>query len=304
MPNQEYKVYTYEEIDEYVKRYKANKNDTEAVEKLIEAFNGVFLNLTNLIKTGEFDIRNKIVRNFISLFIKDKSKRARVHAYHRFKIMPAYMRTTATMIKTRFESLSYEDVYNECILCLLEMLDRYESYDGKPRFHLYVSKAFHYKLFSRLRNYTKDPVEANKELNIPLDELEKFTDYEISHDNGLFREFKRYYETYANDIVDEIEDNNQADLIDEQWIFGVTCSEVFECLTPTERYILKLKYIDKLTDVEIAEKLNITKTMASKKRRQAENKLKQELIKYSIYDASIGTNKQFDNIKTIGELIG
>lgn len=47
--------------------------------------------------------------------------------------------------------------------------------------------------------------------------------------------------------------------LDEEWVSGVTTGEVFSELSPFERLVIKLVYVDKLPESEICHQLRITK---------------------------------------------
>lgn len=57
------------------------------------------------------------------------------------------------------------------------------------------------------------------------------------------------------------------------WINGVTCSELFKSLTPFERNLLVMSYIEKKTDTEIAQMYGLCRATIFRKKQAAIEKI-------------------------------
>ncbi len=64
--------------------------------------------------------------------------------------------------------------------------------------------------------------------------------------------------------------------LDSHWIYGA-CSEIFTDLTPLDRLIIKMFYLDKFTDIEIAKITGYHRNWIGIKRRRAVETIRQKL---------------------------
>jgi RNA polymerase sigma factor (sigma-70 family) len=152
-------------------------------------------------------------------------------------------------------------------MTLLELADKYEPIDENPRFHSYVLKAYHYKVYHNLIKVTQDPL------------------YYTSLEGLRFREDD--FITY-DDIDEDRYDNKYIQLmtesdteVDDNWIAGFT-ADLFKDLSPVDRKILKLKYIDKLDDKDVAEELGVCRATINRRKIKLKQVIQKELTKLKL----------------------
>lgn len=251
------KSYDYDKLDQDVKAYQAG--DEEAGLRIIEAFNGLLNSYLALLKRGVVDPRSKHMRAFLRLYMRGRRDRRQASTYPFTFKYQFYLNSLVHSICAQFSPYSEEELRAELVTELLAMARRYRN-DIGPFFHTYVAKAFHYGAFRRLGRLIRDPAVVS------IYSLDRVDLDELAGDDG---------NTILEDLaVDEEKLFVQGDEeLDENWINGYTCSEAFETLTPLERRILVLYYIDRLTIQQIAEKLHLKAHYVSTTKARAIRKL-------------------------------
>jgi len=252
------KRYDYQEVDRLVKAYQGGNN--EAALKLIQAFSGFIENFVQLIKNGVIDIRNICLRRFITLFMRNRLDRYKViSAYYKDNEAKQLIFIMVNMITKQFSPYDEEDIRSELVSELLAMAKKYHN-DNGCFFHVYVSKAFHYRAYKRLSAWTNDPVSMIAR-NYNVTEPDEFED-----DANLVEQIRVDEPLLA--LIDEGDTP-----LDENWINGDTCSEIFHNLSPLERRILALYYDKGWKDREIGEEFGFSTTKVRRIRNEAKLKL-------------------------------
>ena len=300
----------YKELQRNLILYK--KGNAEAVTYICQAFHQFLTKYTKFITYGilphtpfidkngneRFKVDSS-VSSFVSLFIDKKA----TEGMTRSKAFSA----TCTKIQTLFSKYEYDDIYNELVLALLNMANKYKItqpgekfHKENGTFHMYVSKCFHWEAYKFLKKLIHDPL-AHYEVVQLCDQFDKleFDDDQDFNEQALVPDEKAefvYEEMLAtasrqNDIKNadtltlrEDEELSAYDLdsLNLNWTNGVTCSNLFKDLTPYEREIVILYYIKNKTDDEISSIYNMHRVTISNHRRKAVNKIKQKALESNI----------------------
>jgi hypothetical protein len=245
----------YELVEHLVKEYQ-NGNRDDAGEKLIALFEPLFSKYVKIVKRGSIDFNDYESRYFISLFIADPKIRTSLNGYYQSKKAREIAYKTLYFINSACSQTFEEDLYQELILIFLKFISTYKS--ERNCFCAYINSSFGYGV----ANFVK------KVLNNPLSTSVLTT---FDEDSA---------ELHSAVVIDDVclEDqlpSNEKDDLDNSWIYGLTCSEAFSELTPFERLILKMSYIDKVSDGEIARKSGYHRNSIWLRRRSIVNKVRQ-----------------------------
>lgn len=296
----------YQELQRNLILYK--EGNQEAITYIIRAFHPFITKYARFVVNGDLPYSNytdakgverykvsPTISKFVSLFIDSNSKET-----DKKKLFSS----TCLKIKTLFSKYEYGDIYNELILALLNMANKYKiTVEGdeyhKPNgtFHMYVSKCFHWEAYRYLSKLIKDPLahfdvirlcdqfsDIDMENNVPEvfieDESAAFAMEELI--NNVSRE---------NDIknastltLKEKEPINAFDIdaLNFNWTNGVTCSELFKVLTPYEREIIILSFIKNKTDIEIGMIYGCHRATINEHKKRAVNKIKEVALKLNV----------------------
>lgn len=292
----------YAELQHNLILYK--DGNREATEYIISAFHRILHTYAHFIvlrkipyvtiinQNGvERSVINQSILSFIRLFgnkNKDKSDKS--------------IRDVCEYIYTLFSKYEYGDIYNELVLALLNMANKYKiitdpndpKYKPNGTFHVYVKKCFHYEAFYFLKQLTKDPL---MNMNILSLTTEDENDYDeninnVSNSTVLVDE-KALFE--YNTIIDYIdrkaaleksnrftlkEDNIDIysyDSLNFNWINGIVCGPIFKSLTPYERELLVLSYAKNQTEDNLANLYGYSRSTIGSHKRRAIEKLKEAM---------------------------
>ena len=249
---------SYDELEDIIQRYQ--QGDPAASQEVLDAFRSFLRKYHRLICFGQFDIHDRGTRSFISLFMNEHGKRAKIH---QFKYAPSArydMYKTVQMIREFFQEHSPEDIEQELVLALLLMAQRYRNNDDTPGFHKYMSRAFHFQIFRQLKGRS---IRAHMSLDESTTEGDDYIDVDkLVNDHAYIT------------VEDQLEDQ-----IDENWINGFTCSDLFQQLNSVERRILRWYYVDGKSDKEIAKKLGLHRVNVTIRRAKIKDKIAREYYK-------------------------
>lgn len=296
----------YELLQESIKKYK--EGNREAAEYIIKRFHPFLSKFTKYIKYNQIPTEIRIsrrsgktyryfdasIKSFIALYVtadearnimdKNKCHKDGVFWYVRDKV------------SNRFSSYSYTDIYNELVLALLNMVNKYkitkegDKYHKKNgTFHMYVQRCFHFEAKRFLDKLTKDTTEHCIQVPlIPEDYEGEDTSEEAIEDENAAISFVKATETASRDnmikrskklIMKEFYevDAYDEDCLNFNWTSGVTCSEVFKSLTPIEREIIVLIYIKNMPLIKIAKIYGTSKDMVRRYHKSAVTKIKENM---------------------------
>lgn len=151
------------------------------------------------------------------------------------------------------ETIGFEDIEQEIKMLVIYHMQRYKKNNTGGTFLGYLYNAFPYALYRKLRSYIKDPLVFICDNMINLSTPETI----IGPLDCLFFE-----DEYS---------------LGENWINGLLCDRPFLKLTDTERAILKLCYIEKMSDADTGKELGLNKRQVFYRRQRAEECLAEEL---------------------------
>lgn len=201
-------------------------------------------------------------------------------------------------IRTLFSKYEYEDIYNELVLALLNMANKYKvivdkndpHYKKNGTFHMYVSKCFHWEAFRFLKKLIQDPLTHNDAACIR--DYDELTDEERMSGDFVYAladervefQFEEMMATMNRDYLIQhskkltIKENEHISAYDKKsinfnWTNGITCSEVFKTLSPYERELIMYSFVQKKTENEIAAIYGCHRTTINVHKRKAITKI-------------------------------
>lgn len=232
----------YEKLHNAVLAYQSG--NSEASNYIIDAYtkSGFFYMYIKIFTENRIDKYSRRMISFLKLFGKGEIEK---------KIYELYL-------VYQQSGLTRDDIYTECIITILELAKKYRS--NTPSFHLYINKVFNYYLKNRIEHLLKDTYNRNA-----IEEID---------DELIFTEIDYVY----NEIADKLDYHyatrscripmiKSKEIFDMNWVNGITCSDMFKSLSKLDRSIIKLYYIDKLTDERIANKLGYRSRVSINRRR-------------------------------------
>ena len=296
----------YQELQRNLILYK--EGNQEAITYIIRIFHPFITKYTRFIVNGDLPYskytdargieRYKIsstISKFVSLFIENKDNET-----DRKKLFSS----TCFKIKTLFFKYEYGDIYNELVLALLNMANKYKItqegdkyHKSNGTFHMYVSKCFHWEAYRYLTKLIHDPLahfevmrlcDQFDDMNIDSDVHEVF----IEDENASFK-MQEMLDTAsrqsdiknASTLTLKEEESISAydiDSLNFNWTNGVTCSELFKELTPYEREIVILSFIKNKTDIEIGTIYGCHRATINEHKKKAINKIKEKALELNI----------------------
>jgi len=297
MENRKYEVdYSkdYQKVHDLV--YEYQNGSMEAANILLESFSKFLSNYINLIKFGRYNLNYYSVRSFIKLFVEDPNDRKLLNSYFFNQYTSKSITfSTVNIIMNIFHESTYEDIKQDLKIIFFNMCKKYK--DVRPSFHAYVDKNFHYYAYRYWEKTIRDPIGRGSSLSISTTiKSHKFTeDMKLTladmledqqskvESDYVLNKITVYYDIKSSSIPiafgEENDDTYNNNFLNTNWANGITCSKAFKILTPLERIIVKLWYVDNLTDTQIGEKLGICRGSINKRRNIAKTKIS-EYLKY------------------------
>ena len=296
----------YQELQRNLILYK--EGNQEAITYIIRIFHPFITKYTRFIVNGDLPYskyidrkgveRHKIsatISQFVSLFIEKKDDDT-----NKKKVFSS----ACLRIKTMFSKYEYGDIYNELVLALLNMANKYKITQEGDRyhkangtFHMYISKCFHWEAYRYLSKLISDPLSHFEVVRL----CDQFDDMDIENDipevfvedeTALFM-LQEMLDTTSRQS--DIENANTLTLREQEplsvydvdslnfnWTNGVTCSELFKELTPYEREIIVLSFIKNKTDIEIGVIYGCHRATINEHKKRAVNKIKAKALELNI----------------------
>ncbi len=247
----------YDHIDELVIRYQEGDNSCGIL--LLDAFEPYLIKFLKIIQDGLLNLNDKDSCKFISLFIADEEIRKNLTKTNQSVGIRNEAHKTASFLSQTCSCMSSDDIKQELRVTFLTLAKRWKKGGVKTNFCGYIYNSFRYELHRNLIETIKDPLSYKAYMNIRYDDTDVISEYE----------------DYKKDIdFDDVLMLVIEDELDNSWIEGITCSDMFIALTPLQRSIVKHYYIDGLTDQKIASKLKMHVNTIFIHRRKAVNLLK------------------------------
>ena len=294
----------YQELQHNLILYK--EGNQEAVTYIIRIFHPFITKYARFIIYGDLPYSKYIdsrgverykvsatISKFVSLFIEKKDGET-----DKKKLFSS----TCFKIKTLFFKYEYGDIYNELVLALLNMANKYKItkegdmyHKSNGTFHMYVSKCFHWEAYRYLTKLISDPLSHFEVIRL----RDQFDDMDMSGDEVFIEDENA--EFIMQEMLDtasrqsDIEKANtltlkesepisvyDIDSLNFNWTNGVTCSELFKELTSYEREIIILSFIKNKTDIEISSIYGCHRATINEHKKKAINKIKEKAIKLNI----------------------
>ena len=259
----------WEAIDELVLTYQKQFGVIEISEALhaecehagailLQKFSPLFKKYINLLKSGEINFDNAEQRLFLALFIDDiKLRKALYSQKHIEREYKNLISQKFNFVVETYGRLDYEEIQTDLYIIFFTLAKRYKK--TTRSFCCYVYNTIRYEVFRLVQKYTKNPA------NIHYRNLS----YEaLAEENPGF--------LYTENSEDDFEGNigfNSNGMPTAEWFRGDACSEIFAVLTPMERKILSMYFLEKRNDSQIAKDLGIHVNTANQKRHKAIEKL-------------------------------
>lgn len=296
----------YQELQRNLILYK--EGNQEAITYIVRIFHPFLAKYTRFIKKGDLPYSRYIdtkgverckvsstISKFVSLFIDKKNNE--MDKKKKFS-------TTCYKIRTLFRKYEYGDIYNELVLALLNMANKYkitqegdQYHKANGTFHMYISKCFHWEAYRYLSKLITDPLthfelihlcDQFDDMDIETGAPEVFIEDEEA--NFLFEEKLETLSRQNNiDNADTLTLKEQEpissydiDSLNFNWTNGVTCSELFTTLTPYEREIIILSFIKNKTDIEIGNLYGCHRATINDHKKKAVNKIKERALELKI----------------------
>lgn len=252
---------SHEKADELVKRFQ--EGDQQAGMELLEAF-APYLNRYMRMLGGEVNYGRRADRWFVSLFMLDpelKQKLRKKHLGTEFGRCVGAARSYYQIVTDTIAAYDEEDLRQDMIYEFLRIARKYRPMPGK-HFAAYLTSSFPYKVINIVKRIGRNPTMYG------LADVVRYNEdrtAEISVPPELWVE---------EDFGCDEENDSGLGLL---WISGELCSEIFADLTPEERQILKLRYLEGFTDSMIAKLLQMRRGEVTRIRSAAVEKLGERL---------------------------
>lgn len=301
-PNEDgsyYRESDYAELQRNLVLYKSGNR--EATNYIVKVFHPFITKYTRFIVNGDlpyYTYTNKkgqeykkvspTISSFVSLF---NEKNPNLDRKKQFS-------STCLKIRKLFSKYEYFDIYNELVLALLNMANKYKvitdvndpHYKKNGTFHMYVSKCFHWEAHRFLKKLVSDPLAHFEMLNFH-DSFDDFDADGITEHDMVLADTE--FEMHFNDMIDRwdrqqiIQNSNKVTLKEDKnldlysdealnfnWINGITCGEAFETLTSYERELLVYTFIEKKSSQEISEIYGCHRATINQHRKKAIEKVR------------------------------
>ena len=302
----------YQELQQNLILYK--QGNAEATTYICKAFHLFIAKYAKFISYGHLSHNPYVDRNGKQRYKVDSSLSSFISLFYDKKLSKEVGKSkafsmTCTKIKSLFSKYEYGDIYNELVLALLNMANKYKItkegdlfHKKNGTFHMYVQKCFHWEAYAFLKKLIKDPLCHYDVLQL----CDQFDKIDFSEEDNLcyqcvlpdekaqfeleemFNNITRENSLEKTSLLTMKEDKKISAYDDEclnfNWINGITCSELFENLNSYERELIILYYVQNKTDEEIGVIYNTHRTTINKQRRKAIEKIKEKAIKANCLD--------------------
>lgn len=292
----------YQELQRNLILYK--EGSQEAITYIVRIFHPFITKYTRFIINGDLPYSKYIdsrgverckvsatISRFVSLFIEKKGEET-----DKKKLFSS----TCMRIKTLFSKYEYGDIYNELVLALLNMANKYKIttegdkyHKSNGTFHMYISKCFHWEAYRYLNKLINDPLTHFEVIRLcdqfdDIDTEDSTPEVCVEDETASFI-FEEMMDTasrqsdieHANTLTLKEEEPISAydiDSLNFNWTNGVTCSELFQDLTPYEREIIILSFIKNKTDIEIGLIYGCHRATINEHKKRAVNKIKEKAL--------------------------
>lgn len=269
--NEKYRI-----LHRHVLDYQAGKPG--AAEAILNSFEEFLYKYYNFIVYGGSYLQDTSIRRFISLFTD--VKQAKVSQYRYSPFTRDKLIEKGRVVRKLLASHDPADIMQYLRLALLEMAVRYNDHTSpNGSFHTYVHRNFHFyaarafplrdSIYHSVLSAQIEDVATLSTLQMKYDEMiEEYNRSETQVDHELL--IQKAKEFVINEEGVSVYDDEVLNL---NWVNGVTCTERFKELTPFERKILILSYLHDLQDDQIADEYGFCRATINRKKMAAVKKL-------------------------------
>lgn len=245
-------------IEKLVMTYQAQFQDKNYEEQskaallsLLEMFFPLFKKYLVLIKSAQINFNDAETRRFVINFIPETPYRLALKKRMTPQAVKIPITQRFNFVKETYGTLSDEEIINDLHFLFINMARRYKQI-GRS-FCGYIYQVFCYEVARHIKKFIENP--AN-----------------IYYRNVEYDDF--FCKTNEDAIVEEQPFENKLfedsfGIPDSTWISGLSCSEIFEQLTPLERKLIVKYYLEDYNDKQIAEKLGLHVSVVNVKRHAA-----------------------------------
>jgi RNA polymerase sigma factor (sigma-70 family) len=251
----------YELIEKLVQMYQQGDKEN-AGGQLVALFEPLFNKYIKIIRKGIIDFNDYESRHFLSLFIADPKVRLNLKRKYQSKKTREIAYRTLTLINNAYIQIFDEDLYQELVLSFLNFVSKYKV---DKSFCAYLGSTFPYEVSQIVKKVLKNPIS---------------TAYISDFSDEILDLFGKAVEDSID--LDDRFPSNDVEELSNNWIYGLTCSEAFETLTPFERLILKMFYLDKISDTSIGNKVGYHRNSIRTKRKAAVEKVRERTLELRI----------------------
>lgn len=241
----------YLQIDELILEYQNGNN--AVTDEIINTFEPYMIKYINLFYDGEADMKDKDVRQFMSLFVGDPKARKRMKNPILTSTVEKEINTVTGQFMQLFEYVPREDISQELKMILLTMAKRWKKKGPKKYFCGYLYNSYRYEMYRLIQKLMKEPLIYKVRTNISIE----FSELEMVDTTN----FEQFSEKWYNESTDN--EFNQ------EWIDGNSCDDIFAELEPLQRKILIEYYINGLNTKKISQLLGIGQNTISVARKKA-----------------------------------
>ena len=227
----------------------------EASEYLLKEFSPLFKKYLSLMRYGQIDFNDVEMKQFVSLFIDDRSLKRALGRKKQSSEFKANIYKSFNFILETYGALSDEDILSDLQTCFLILCKRYKQV-GK-NFCAYVYNSYRYEIARHIKNFIKNPINIQYKMLQYEDCINGEDDYKV---NIVHKD------TYLEE---------DSELPNNDWISGKECSSMFKGLSSIQRIIIVKYYLEYWNDRQIAEYTGLHINTINQKRRLAVKHLKE-----------------------------
>lgn len=243
-------------------------NHVKYSEKLITMFGNYLNKYLDYFNNNMYDkvVRDLDLRRLVCLFAKMKFRKDTAYNKKYFRLITEQ---SINFINTVKDNIPNEELINILTIAFLNCANNYKSI--RPSFHNHVYNNICYRIYELMlpcfKSYREKEIDGLDFVDNEYVDYNKYINNAINKAN--IKDSMFIYDKYksCNDVYSD-------DFFDFKWYNGITCNYPFTVLNSFERRIIKLYYVDNLTDPSIASIFGLHYLYIMRRRHIAENKLK------------------------------
>jgi len=273
----EYDTEKYERIEYLVAEYQ--KGNQEAVHELIQMFHHFFNRYVRLIKEGIYNLKEKYIRKFIQLYMTPKEAK-NIGRFYMDELLQKRVKFISSLLMDLFKEVSGEEIYQECVIAFLRLAKGYTRVCHLAYFNTYMLMYFHYRLRDQLKKM------MNTNVLFKYNTYMRYNDNYSAEYTPIYTLIDEHQKELNKEVDIKKEDKRkmtkESDELSDNWVNGINVGDMFEELDVKERRILKLSYVDKISDIDIGEMFGVTRETINRKKMQIKRKIQEKMIEQKL----------------------